>query len=90
MGPPSPIGCATLFGGPGRAMDVLIWAGAVVSLGGVVLLVYCILAAVRARRDAENDAALKARLQRLAAVNMGALAISAVGLMMVVLGIVLG
>ena len=71
-------------------MDVLIWAGAVVSLGGVVLLVYCILAAVRARRDAENDAALKARLQRLAAVNMGALAISAVGLMMVVLGIVLG
>ena len=77
-------------------MDVLIWSGAVVSLGGVVLLVYCILAAVRARRDAENDAALKARLQRLAAVNMGALAmlgalaISAVGLMMVVLGIVLG
>ena len=71
-------------------MDVLIWSGAVVSLGGVVLLVYCILAAVRARRDTENDAALKARLQRLAAVNMGALAVSSVGLMMVVLGIVLG
>ena len=70
-------------------MDVLIWSGAVVALGGVALLVYCILAAVRARRGAEDDAAMKARLQRLAAVNMGALAVSAIGLMMVVLGIVL-
>lgn len=71
-------------------MDILIWAGALVSLAGVGLLVYCILATLRARKDAADETALKAELQRLAAINMGALAISAIGLMMVVMGIVFG
>ena len=71
-------------------MDILIWIGAVVSLVGVGMLIRVILATVRARREAEDDAALKAELQRLAAINFGALAISAIGLMMVVIGIALG
>jgi len=71
-------------------MDIVIWTGAAVSLMGVGLLVWCIRAALQARKAAVDEADLKARLQRLAAVNMGALAISAIGLMVVVIGIVLG
>ena len=71
-------------------MAHLIWAGAVVSLIGVGMLMFCVLSALRARREKLSDEALKARLQGLAALNMGALGISAIGLMMVVMGIVFG
>jgi len=71
-------------------MDGLIWAGAVVSVVGVAGLVWCIVSASRARRENLEDAAMKARLQKLVALNMGALALSAIGLMMVVIGILLG
>ena len=74
----------------GDVMDMLIWAGALVSLIGVAGLIYCVFQATRARRDTTDDAALKARLQALVAMNMAALAISAIGLMMVVIGILLG
>lgn len=70
-------------------MDIVIWSGAGVSLIGVGLLAWCIRAALKARREASDEAALKRRLQTLAAVNFGALAISAIGLMLVVIGIVL-
>ena len=71
-------------------MEVLIWVGALVSLAGVGLLIYCIMATLRARKNAADEETLKPELQRLAAINMGALAISAIGLMMVVMGIVFG
>ena len=71
-------------------MDILIWVGALVTLGGLGLLVWCILGAMRVRRDAANDEDLKTGLQKLAAVNMAALGISAIGLMMVIIGIALG
>ncbi len=70
-------------------MEYLIWMGALVSLIGVGILIYCIAATLKARRYTTDEADLKASLQRLAAINMGALAVSAVGLMMVILGIVL-
>ena len=71
-------------------MELLIWIGAVVSLIGVAGLVWCVMAAARARREDLDDAAMKARLQMLVAWNMGALGVSAIGLMMVVIGILLG
>ena len=74
----------------GGQMDVLIWIGAAVSLCGVILLVYCIVAAVKARQAELDEAQMRDKLQRLAAVNMGALGLSAIGLMMVVIGITLG
>ena len=74
----------------GGQMDVLIWIGAAVSLCGVILLVYCIVAAVKARQAGLDEAQMRDKLQRLAAVNMGALGLSAIGLMMVVIGITLG
>lgn len=70
-------------------MDVLIWIGALLTLVGVAVLVWCILIAVGARREGLEDEAMKARLQKVVAMNLGALAVSSIGLMMVILGIFL-
>lgn len=71
-------------------MEWLIWPGALISLIGVAGLVYCIRSAARARRDNLNDEQMKSRLQGLVAINMAALAVSAIGLMTVVIGVLLG
>lgn len=71
-------------------MEMLIWIGAVISLLGVAGLVWCVMGAARARREKLDEAAMKSRLQGLVAWNMAALAVSAIGLMMVVIGILLG
>ncbi len=68
----------------------LIWPGAVVSVLGVLGLLYCIRLAAKARAEITEPAAMKARLHWLVAMNMAALAISSIGLMMVVIGIMLG
>jgi len=70
-------------------MAVLIPVGAVFALLGVAGLGYCIILAMRARREAKDDADLKARLQKVVAYNMGALGLSAMGLMMVIIGMAL-
>ncbi len=71
-------------------MQALVWAGALVSLIGVGGLVYCVLRALRVRRAGLADDAMRAELQQVVVINMGALAVSAIGLMLVVLGIFLG
>ena len=68
----------------------LIWGGAALTLAGVTALVWCIVAVVRARRAGLDDAALRARMRGVLAVNMGALAASFIGLMLVLTGIMLG
>lgn len=70
-------------------MDILIPIGSFVALAGVILLGYCILLAVRAKKNATSDADLKARLQKVVALNMGALGLSALGLIMVIVGMAL-
>jgi len=71
-------------------MNMLIWPGAAITLFGLGGLVWCILGVARARRAGLPDAELRATLQRIVAFNLGALGLSALGLMLVVLGIVLG
>ena len=71
-------------------MENLIWIGALVSLVGIAGLVWCVLIALQAKREGLDETAMKERLQRVVAINMGALLLSAVGLMMVVIGILLG
>lgn len=70
-------------------MQMLVWIGAILTLLGVVGLIWCVLIAVRAKREDLSDAEMKARLQKVVALNMGALALSAIGLMCVVLGLFL-
>lgn len=69
--------------------DWIIWSGAALTILGLAGLVWCIVSVSRARRAGLDDAALRMRMQRVLAVNMGALAASAIGLMMVVIGIIL-
>ena len=71
-------------------MEALVLIGAVFTCLGLVGLGWCIREAMRARREETGDDPLKARLQRVVAVNLGALAVSALGLMMVILGVILG
>lgn len=70
-------------------MDILIWAGAAVTVLGLAGLVACIVKVARARAAGLPEEELKLRLQRVIALNLAALLVSAIGLMMVVLGIVL-
>lgn len=69
--------------------DMLIWGGAVLTALGLAGILWCILAVTRARRARLEDAAMRSILQRVVAVNMGALAASVLGLMAVIMGIML-
>ena len=70
-------------------MAVMIWSGAALTLVGVAGLVWCVLLALRARKSGLEDAAMRAALQRVVALNLGALALSGLGLMLVVVGVIL-
>ena len=70
-------------------MALVIWIGAVLTLAGVAGLVWCIVLALKAKRSGLADAAMKAALQRVVALNLGALALSGLGLMLVVVGVIL-
>ncbi len=71
------------------ALEFLIWLGAVLTVAGLALLVWCIVRAIRTRRMQLDEPAMKAQLQKLVTINLAALALSALGLMSVVVGIVL-
>lgn len=71
-------------------MENLIWIGAIVSVIGIAGLIWCVMIAIRAKREGLEGEAMKARLQRVVLINTGALMLSALGLIMVVVGILLG
>lgn len=71
-------------------MDVVIWVGAAISLAGLGGIIACIVATARARRAKLEDAEMRARLKRMVSYNLAALLVSAIGLMCVVAGIMLG
>lgn len=70
-------------------MEYLIWGGAALSMLGVFGLIWCIVIAVKAKRSGLPDDQMKARLQKVVALNLAALAISGLGLMLVIVGIIL-
>lgn len=70
-------------------MQAVIWGGAILTLLGVAGLGYCVVRATRARKAGLEDAAMRAELQRVVVINMAALGLSALGLALVVAGIVL-
>ncbi|WP_126976522.1 hypothetical protein [Frigidibacter oleivorans] len=71
-------------------MEILIWIGAAVSAAGLAGILWGAARVHRARRAGLDDAGLRAALQRAVALNLGALMVSMLGLMLVVLGIILG
>ena len=70
-------------------MDFLIWGGAVVSFSGLVGLVWCIVKARQAKNAANSEEELNTEIRKLIPWNMGALFLSTIGLMIVIVGIFL-
>lgn len=70
-------------------MDYLIWGGAALSMLGVAGLVWCIVLGVKARKSGLPDEEIRRNLQRVVAINLGALALSFFGLMLVIVGVIL-
>ena len=71
-------------------MDWLVWLGAAVSVAGLAGLVWCIARVWRAHRAGLDDDALRDVVRQVVPLNMGALMLSVLGLMMVILGVFLG
>ena len=70
-------------------MEILIWIGSILSLLGLVGLLWCIKTVLRAKKAADSDEELRMSLQKVVPFNMAALFLSAIGLMLVILGIML-
>ena len=70
-------------------MDFLIWGGAVVSFSGLVGLVWCIVKARQAKNAANSEEELNTEIRKLIPWNMGALFLSTIGLMIVIVSIFL-
>lgn len=71
-------------------MEWLVWVGAALTVAGLALLVMSILRVRRARRTAKDDTDLRAQIQKALPLNMGGFALSALGLMAVVFGVLIG
>lgn len=71
-------------------MESLVWVGAVISVIGLLGLMACIVVVARAKRAKLEDAEMRARLARVIPLNLGALLLSVLGLMLVIVGIFLG
>lgn len=69
--------------------ELLIWGGAALSLIGLLGLIWCIIYVARARRANLSEDDMRAKLQKALPMNLAALFLSAIGLMLVVLGIFL-
>ena len=70
-------------------MEILIWIGSILSLLGLVGLFWCIKTVLRAKKTAVSDEELRISLQKVVPFNMAALFLSAIGLMLVILGLML-
>ena len=70
-------------------MENLIAIGALITLIGLSALGYCIFCGVRARKAGLQGDALIAVLRRLVPINLAALCLSAMGLSLVTIGILL-
>jgi len=71
-------------------MDWLIIIGTILAALGLVGLVVSMMRVVKAKRAGLDDDALKAAVAAAMPINMGGFALSALGLMLVVVGVLLG
>ena len=71
-------------------MIYLIWGGASLSILGIFGIVYSIFAVRQAKRASLTDDELRTRIARILPINLGALFVSMIGLMAVVIGVLLG
>ena len=70
-------------------MEILIWIGSILSILGLIGLLWSIKTVIKAKKLADSDEELRTSLQKVVPLNMAALFLSAIGLMLVILGIML-
>lgn len=70
-------------------MDFLIWGGTFISFIGLLGLIGCIIKARQAKNATMTEEDLNAEIRKLIPWNMGALFLSTIGLMIVIIGIFL-
>ena len=70
-------------------MEILIWVGTALAAAGLIGILACVYVVMKARKAALSDEAMRAKLQKVLAWNMGAFMLSAFGLILVVVGIFL-
>lgn len=70
--------------------DIIVWIGAGLSVLGMIGLVWSIIRVAGAKRRATSDEELRAAVQKVLPLNLGALFLSVIGLMLVIVGIFLG
>ena len=70
-------------------MEYVIWGGAGLSVIGLIGIAYSIIAVARAKKENLSDDALRKRVSAILPVNLGALFLSMIGLMAVIIGIML-
>ena len=70
-------------------MALLVIFGAVLVAAGLVGLGYCVRVGYAIRREKPSPEVVRARLNRLLAVNLGSVALAAMGLAVLVIGLVL-
>ena len=70
-------------------MELLIWMGSILSILGLVGLFWCIKTVLKAKKLTTSDDELRSSLRKAVPLNMASLFLSALGLMLVILGIML-
>ena len=70
--------------------EIIVWGGAVLSLAGLLGLVWCILHVMKARKSGISDEELRNTVQGVLPWNLASLFLSVIGLMLVILGISFG
>jgi hypothetical protein len=70
--------------------EVMIWAGAAISVTGLAGIIWCIIRVAQARRAKLSDEDMRATIQSIIPLNLGALFLSVLGLMLVAIGVILG
>ena len=70
-------------------MELFIWIGSILSSLGLVGIFWCIKTVLKAKKLATSDEQLRGSLQKVVPLNMASLFLSAIGLMLVILGIML-
>ncbi|MBL4812720.1 MAG: hypothetical protein JKX69_10305 [Rhodobacteraceae bacterium] len=70
-------------------MAILTFIGMALTVLGFFGIIYSLIAVIRAKKAQMSDADLRAKLGKILPVNLGSLAVSFLGLMLVVVGIFL-
>ncbi|PUB18899.1 hypothetical protein [Yoonia sediminilitoris] len=70
-------------------MEIVVWGGAALTALGFAGIVYTILAVRKAKKANLSDEELRAQVTRILPINLGALFVSMIGLMAVIIGVIL-